>query len=87
MDYVTIKVWEDTRAALRIIASLTEEQMVQVIDRLCRAELERVIADAMKDGKMVLLTSHTRKGKSFVIDYLNAKPEESGGATDDNTTP
>lgn len=39
MDYVTIKLYTDTRRMLRFIAAQTGEQMVQVMDRLCREEM------------------------------------------------
>lgn len=42
MDYVTIKLYVDTRRLLRLIAAQTGEQMVQVMDRLCREEWKRV---------------------------------------------
>lgn len=38
MDYVTIKLYANTRKLLRLIAAQTGEQMVQVMDRLCREE-------------------------------------------------
>lgn len=41
MKYVTIKVLEDTRRLLRLIAAQTGEQMIQVLQRLCAAEWER----------------------------------------------
>jgi hypothetical protein len=43
-EYVTIKLYADTRKALRLIAAATGEQMVQVMDRLCQEELQKVIA-------------------------------------------
>jgi len=42
MDYVTIKLHADTRRLLRLIAAQSGEQMVQVMQRLCDAEWERV---------------------------------------------
>ena len=41
-DYVTIKLYAETRKALRKIAAETGEQMVQVMDRLCQKELEEI---------------------------------------------
>lgn len=41
-EYVTIKLWEDTRRLLRLIAAQSGEQMVQVLHRLCEAEWERI---------------------------------------------
>ncbi len=38
-EYVTIKLYADTRRLLRLIAAETGEQMVQVMQRLCEAEL------------------------------------------------
>ena len=42
MDYVTIKLHADTRRLLRLIAAQSGEQMVQVMDRLCREEWAKV---------------------------------------------
>jgi len=41
MKYVTIKVLEETRRLLRLIAAQSGEQMLQVLHRLCVAEWER----------------------------------------------
>jgi hypothetical protein len=41
-DYVTIKLYADTRKAIRLIAAETGEQMVQVMDRLCREEMQKL---------------------------------------------
>lgn len=41
-DYVTIKLYADTRKAIRLIAAETGEQMVQVMDRLCQEELDKL---------------------------------------------
>jgi hypothetical protein len=51
MDYVTIKLYADTRRMLRIIAATTGEQMVQVMERLCREELEKVLNKNQKPDK------------------------------------
>ena len=40
-DYVTIKLYADTRRLLRLIAAATGEQMVQVMDRLCQEEIAK----------------------------------------------
>jgi hypothetical protein len=40
--YTTIRIWTRTLRALRLIAALTGERMVQVLDRLVREELQRV---------------------------------------------
>ena len=37
-DYVTIKLYAETRRLLRLIAAHSGEQMVQVMQRLCEAE-------------------------------------------------
>lgn len=42
MDYVTVKLHADTRRLLRLIAAETGEQMVQVMDRLCRDEWSKL---------------------------------------------
>lgn len=41
-DYVTIKLYADTRRLLRLIAAQSGEQMVQVMDRLCRDEARKM---------------------------------------------
>lgn len=41
-DYVTIKLYAETRKAIRLIAAETGEQMVQVMDRLCQKELAEI---------------------------------------------
>ena len=41
-EYVTTKMYTETRKALRLIAAQTGEQMVQVMDRLCADELKRL---------------------------------------------
>jgi hypothetical protein len=40
--YTTIRIWPRTLRALLLIAALTGEQMVQVVDRLVNDELKRV---------------------------------------------
>jgi hypothetical protein len=41
-DYQTIRIWTRTLRALRLLAALTGERMVQVLDRLVSEELRRV---------------------------------------------
>ena len=41
-EYQTIRIWTRTLRALRLIAALTGERMVQVLDRLVSEELRRV---------------------------------------------
>jgi len=41
-DYQTIRIWTRTLRALRLIAALTGERMVQVLDRLVAKELRRI---------------------------------------------
>ncbi|HEV2458165.1 MAG TPA: hypothetical protein VGS80_07345 [Ktedonobacterales bacterium] len=41
-EYQTIRIWTRTLRALRLIAALTGERMVQVLDRLVAEELRRV---------------------------------------------
>jgi hypothetical protein len=41
-EYTTIRIWTRTLRALRLIAALTGERMVQVLDRLIADELRRV---------------------------------------------
>lgn len=42
MAHVTVKLFEETRRLLRLIAAQTDERMVDVAQRLCAAEWERV---------------------------------------------
>lgn len=46
MDYVTVKCYVETRRLLRLIAAQTGEQMVQVVDRLCREEWSKISQNA-----------------------------------------
>jgi hypothetical protein len=41
-DYQTIRIWTRTLRSLRLIAAITGERMVQVLDRLITEELRRV---------------------------------------------
>jgi hypothetical protein len=41
-EYTTIRIWTRTLRALRLIAALTGERMVQALDRLIADELQRV---------------------------------------------
>ena len=41
-EYQTIRIWTRTLRALRLVAALTGERMVQVLDRLITEELRRV---------------------------------------------
>jgi hypothetical protein len=41
-EYTTIRIWTRTLRALRLVAALTGERMVQVLDRLIADELRRV---------------------------------------------
>lgn len=94
MDYVTIKVREPTRVMLRLIAAYTGEQMVEVLERLCEAEVSRISEEVHRSGKMFIFTSHTRKGKTYVIDrfpspieYIgeNGPADDPGDSSDNNT--
>lgn len=42
MSYVTIRIWEETRRLLRLIAADSGEQMVEVLHRLCEDEWRRI---------------------------------------------
>lgn len=86
MAYVTIKVHEDTRLQLRIIAAVTGEQMVQVLDRLCRVEVERVI-ETWPEGKLLIIHGSKKEGKSYVDRF--AQPLDNAGekgSDDDDAT-
>ncbi len=41
-DYQTTRIWTRTLKKLRLIAALTGERIVQVLDRLADAELHRL---------------------------------------------
>ena len=41
-EYTTIRIWTRTLRTLRLLAALTDERMVQVLDRLITEELRRV---------------------------------------------
>ena len=50
-DYQTIRIWTRTLRALRLVAALTGERMVQVLDRLVADELRRVQEQEQKQEK------------------------------------
>jgi hypothetical protein len=41
MPYVNIRIWEETRRLLRLIAADSGEQMVEVMQRLCEEEWKK----------------------------------------------
>ena len=48
-EYQTIRVWTRTLKQLRLVAALTGERMVAVMDRLVSAELKRVEQEEGRD--------------------------------------
>lgn len=46
-DYITMRVWKQTRKKLRLISANTEESIVETLDRLATEELQRI--EAKKD--------------------------------------
>jgi hypothetical protein len=50
-DYVNVRIWEDTRRLLRLIAAETGEQMVQVMHRLCEEEWRKSTPEKTPDEK------------------------------------
>lgn len=38
----TLKVWDDTRKKLRLIAAMTDTTMIEVVDSLATSELKRL---------------------------------------------
>ncbi len=48
--FTTIKIWAKTRRLLRQIAALTDESMVEVLDRLAVAELQRIQDPKVSDA-------------------------------------
>ena len=87
MDYVTIKVRAGTRAMLRAIAAYTGEQMTQVAERLCEAEVARLSKLIEAEGGLVLFVSHERKGKTHVTQWNSGEKadDNTGGATGSST--
>jgi hypothetical protein len=41
-DYQTIRIWTETLEDLRLIYGMTGEKMVEILDRLVKAELARL---------------------------------------------
>ena len=41
-EYTTTRIWVQTLKTLKLIAALTNESMVKVMDRLAKQELERL---------------------------------------------
>lgn len=41
MDYVNARIWKGTRRLLRLLAADSGEQMVEILDRLCREEIKK----------------------------------------------
>ncbi len=41
-EYTTTRIWVQTLRTLKLIAALTNESMVKVMDRLAKQELERL---------------------------------------------
>ena len=50
LDYQPTRIWKRTLKKLRLIAALTDERIVQVMDRLADAELHRLKQDT-SDGR------------------------------------
>ncbi|HEY7340383.1 MAG TPA: hypothetical protein VH591_05850 [Ktedonobacterales bacterium] len=50
-EYQTIRIWTRTLRALRLVAALTGERMVQVLDRLVADELQRVQAQEEREKR------------------------------------
>jgi len=46
-QFITIKIWTETRRKLRQIAALSDKNMVEVVDKLATEELKR-----LQKGKM-----------------------------------
>jgi hypothetical protein len=50
--YTTTRIWVQTLRTLKLIAAMTNESMVRVMDRLARQELERLKKqEGGNDGK------------------------------------
>jgi hypothetical protein len=47
-EYQTTRIWKRTLRKLRLIAALTGERIVQVLDRLADQELRRVQQEALE---------------------------------------
>jgi hypothetical protein len=47
--YATARIWVQTLRTLKLIAAMTNESMVKVMDRLAKQELERLKKQEEKD--------------------------------------
>jgi hypothetical protein len=65
MNYVTIKLWEETRRLLRLLAADSGEQMVEIMHRLCVEEIAK--------RKMNVAMNVAEPKKSEEIPQQNAK--------------
>jgi len=48
-EYTTTRIWVQTLRMLKLIAAMTNESMVKVMDRLAKQELERLKKQEGKD--------------------------------------
>jgi hypothetical protein len=49
-EYTTTRIWVQTLRMLKLIAAMTNESMVKVMDRLAKQELERLKKQEGKDA-------------------------------------
>jgi hypothetical protein len=64
-DYQTIRIWRRTLRMLRLIAALTNERMVQVLDRLVTEELRRI--SRTRAGASLTMRESLRKTYKFKL--------------------
>ena len=70
-DYQNMKVWLSTLKNLRLIHAITGEQMVKIVDRLVKQELERLQKESQQEGNQKP-KKPLRRSQPF-----NSKPSES----------
>lgn len=44
-EYITLRVWKQTRKKLKLVAAHKEETIVETLDRLATEELQRIEAE------------------------------------------
>ena len=61
--YTTTRIWAQTLRAFKLIAAMTNESMVKVMDRLAKKELERLEEDDTPSKDEVGLFEPTNESK------------------------
>jgi len=60
-EYQNMKVWTPTLKTLRQIHAITGEQMVKIVDRLARQELERLNQEEAKQNESKPIVTRRRQ--------------------------